>query len=109
MTSSAAPITAASTQPPETDPANSLRAFTARRLPGPRGAEPHVSMTAASATPVPASDHAASRPSTPALSPVGGEGGRHPTRSARRAPALDGGDELIVDVPREVDPLLLLE
>src|SRR6266568_3755132 len=145
MTWSDASMTAASTQPPETDPANSLRAFTARRLPGLRGAEPHVSMTDASATPTPPSAHAASRPRTSACSltvcPPGGGGqapalherraGVHPppqlrvatsgagsspaageglwTRSAQRPPGLDRRHELIVDVPWEVDPLLLLE
>src|SRR4051812_8097702 len=54
MTSSASAITAASMQPPETEPTNSPCSLTASLLPAGRGELPQVRTTVASATPSPA-------------------------------------------------------
>src|SRR6185312_5540905 len=53
MTSCASPITAPSTQPPETEPTNSPLSLTTSLAPGWRGEEPQVLTTVASATPLP--------------------------------------------------------
>src|SRR5688572_23691164 len=53
MAASASVTTAPSMQPPETEPTNSPRSFTARWLPSGRGEEPQVCTTVARATPCP--------------------------------------------------------
>ena len=77
--SRAAAITSPSTQPPETELANSPSARTARCAPTPRGAEPQVAVTVASATGCPAATQArACSSAARSGSPAGGaeeEGG----------------------------------
>jgi hypothetical protein len=61
-------MTAASTQPPDTEPTKAPLSQMAMWLPGPRGADPHVESTVAKATPWPSSSQSAACRSTPVAS-----------------------------------------